>query len=109
MIGRMNQRIRLQAQVETADGAGGVTVAWADLPVNPVVWAEVTPKAGREQVVENRVVASFVATFTIWNRFDLTERHRIIWNNEVWNIRGILRAGMQTLRLKIEAERGVAG
>lgn len=104
----MNQMIRLQRATAVADGGGGRVVTWADLAATPCVWAHVRAKAGREALAEGRMNASYVVVFTIWNRCDLSEADRIVWQGESYNIRGILRTGGEALQLAIEAERGVA-
>lgn len=106
--GQLDQRITLQRRVETADGAGGVTRAWANLAESPVVWAHVGPKSGREAMNEGRIEATFVVVFTIRQRADLDETDRILWDGTPYNIRGIQRASQRELYLRIEAERGVA-
>ncbi len=108
MIGRMDQRVTLQRLTETPDGSGGLVRAWADLDSNACVWAAVKAKAGRESMIEGRTTATYVVVFTIYNRSDLSEKDRIQWNDESYNIRGIMRTGTRDLRLMIEAERGVA-
>lgn len=108
MIGRMDQRIAFQRQVDAPDGVGGVTRSWTDLVVGASVWASVIAKAGREGLVEGRTNATFVVLFTVHNRDDLSELDRIIWNGEAYNIRNLRREGGRKLRLVIEAERGVA-
>lgn len=108
MIGGMDQRITLQRYTEAADGIGGVTRAWANLAATPTVWAAVKAKAGREGMDEGRVNATYVVLFTIYNRTDLSELDRILWNGEAYNIRNLRREGGRKLRLVIEAERGVA-
>ena len=107
MIGRMDQRITLQRLVKTPDGAGGYTESWANLPANPCPWAKVTAKSGRESMVEGRIAAQFTVLFEIYNRDDVTETDRILWQGAAYNIRGIRREGGRALRLVIEAERGV--
>lgn len=106
--GQMDQRITLQRFSETPDGAGGYTAQWADFPADARVWASVKAKSGRESLTEGRTSATFVVVFTIYNRSDLSELDRIVWNGENYNIRGILRMGGRDVRLSIEAERGVA-
>jgi len=108
MIGRMDQRITFQRAADVSDGAGGFIRTWADVATNPTVWADVKAKSGSEALVNGRMTASLVTIFTVWNRSDLSELDRIIWNGEAYNIRGILRFGGATLRLQIEAERGAA-
>ncbi len=104
----MDQRITLQRRTESPDGGGGVVRGWANVERDAVVWAEVFAKAAREGLDEGRVNATMTILFTIWNRDDLSETCRILWNGEVYNIRGLRRMGGRQLRLVIEAERGVA-
>ena len=108
MIGKLGQRITLQRQVETPDGGGGLVRIWANVPHNACPWADVKAKAGREGLDEGRMNATYVVVFTIYNRTDLSEKDRIVWNGENYNIRGILRMGDRKLYLQIEAERGAA-
>lgn len=106
--GAMDQRITLQRRTETADGFGGVTRTWGNLLANAAVWAAVKARAGRESMDEGRMNATHVVTFTIYNRTDVDETCRIVWQNETYNIRNVRREGDRALRLMIEAERGVA-
>lgn len=106
--GSKDQQITLQRMTSTADGIGGTTRVWANLATDAHVWAHVRAKAGREQMDEGRMAASFTLLFTIYNRSDLTELDRIRWNGENYNIRGLRREGGRNLDLVIEAERGVA-
>ncbi len=106
--GAMDQPIALERKAATADGGGGEVYTWAPLPIDPRVWASVKAKAGREAMDEGRTSAAFVVLFTIYNRADLTETDRIIWDGVAYNIQGIRREGGRDLRLVIEAERGVA-
>lgn len=104
----MDQRITLRRRVRVADGAGGFTETWADFAANPVVWAHVKAKGGREAMVEGRTAATFVVVFTIYHRGDVDPTCQIVWQGVAYNIRGILDEGGRKLRLAIEAERGVA-
>ena len=105
--GKMDQRITLQRKVSTSDGAGGNVVSWQDYAENARPWAHVQAKAGRESMTEGRMAAQFTVLFIIYNRSDVTETDRILWNGEAYNIRGIRRETGRALRLVIEAERGV--
>lgn len=107
MIGRMDQRITLQRLIKAPDGAGGYTESWANLPSNPCPWAKVIAKSGRESMVEGRIAAQFTVLFEIYNRPDVVETDRILWEGAAYNIRGIRREGGRALTLVIEAERGV--
>lgn len=108
MIGKLDQRITLQRQIEAPDGGGGLVRIWGDVANNSCPWANVKAKAGREGLDEGRTNATYVVVFTIYTRNDISEKDRIVWNGETYNIRGILRMGDRKLYLQIEAERGVA-
>ncbi|MFA9232069.1 MAG: phage head closure protein [Microgenomates group bacterium] len=108
MIGRMDQRITLQRATSTADGVGGLTEVWTDFVCDPCPWANVKAKAGTEGLVEGRTTATFVVLFTIYNRDDVSELDRIIWQGIAYNIRGIRQESGRNAQLVIEAERGVA-
>lgn len=106
--GAKDQQITLQRFTRTPDGGGGFTEAWANYATDAIPWANVKAKGGREGLTEGRTTATFVVVFTIYNRADVTELDRIIWNGVAYNIRGILREGGRNLDLMIEAERGVS-
>jgi SPP1 family predicted phage head-tail adaptor len=107
-VGAMDQRITLQRFAAASDGYGGQLQTWADYATNPTVWANVIAKAGREGMTEDRMTATFVVLFTIWNRRDIDLRDRIVWQGVTYNIRGIRDEGARAQRIVIEAERGVA-
>jgi SPP1 family predicted phage head-tail adaptor len=107
-IGNMDQKITLQRFTTAMDGYGGQLQSWVNYETNATVWAHVVAKAGREAMVEDRMSATFVVLFTIWNRRDIDPRDRILWQGVTYNIRGIRDEGARSNRITIEAERGVA-
>lgn len=108
MAGVMDQMIEIQEAVATPDGIGGRTLAWQPLARGARVWASVTLRGGSEAMEDGRINARQTASFEVYARSDLTELHRISWNNEVWNIRSIGRPGDRRMTMIIDAERGVA-
>lgn len=108
MIGALDQLVTLQARSVTPDGIGGTLVTWADLAENPSVWAKVAVKRGTENMEDGRRNARQTATFEIYNRADLSELNRIIWNGEAWNILNVMRSSGRRMTIVIEAERGTA-
>lgn len=111
MIGQLDQRITFQRITTTSDGAGGSTVAWANLPSNATVWAKVQTRVGRvgrEVMVEGRMTAQSPVTFTVHYRGDVSEMDRIVWAGENYQIRNVIRHGGRKLFLEIDAERGAA-
>lgn len=107
MIGKMDQRITFQRATRAADGAGGITEVWADLP-GGTVWAAVSFKGSREGLSEGRINAAQMTTFEVYTRGDVTEIDRLVWQGEVYNIRAVRRYGPRPLRMWVDAERGVA-
>lgn len=105
--GELDQLITLQAEHRTSDGIGGSTVAYADLATDPTVWASVLPVRGRENTEEGRTNAEGLYLFTIRNRADIDETHRIVWESEAYDIRAVKRVSSREMYLKIEAERGI--
>lgn len=104
--GAMDQLVTLQRFTESSDGIGGKERTWSDFASDPTVWANVEAKSGRESLTDERTKATFVCVFTIYNRDDVSEKDRIVWDGVNYNIRGIQRTGSRSLRLRIEAERG---
>ncbi|TCP43936.1 head-tail adaptor protein [Rhodovulum marinum] len=101
MIGRLDQKIEIERQVRTPDGAGGEVVAWAPIPADPSPWAKVTLLAGEEGALGAGVQARQRARFTIRARDDLRASDRIRWGGFLWNIEGhgrpVARALYQTI------------
>lgn len=107
-VGRMTERVTIQAPTSTADGAGGAVQGWADLASTPTVYAAVKAGAGREVFADDRTGAQSSVQFTIRNRSDIDERNRLIWRGEAYNVREVRREGARPIFLRIIAERGVA-
>jgi SPP1 family predicted phage head-tail adaptor len=103
--GKLNCPITIERFTSVSDMMGGQTDTWATWKS---VWAQVTPKAGRESLDEGRANATFVVVFTIYRLPGLIDADRIVWQGVPYNIRGILDTGETDLQMKVEAERGVA-
>lgn len=80
-IGSMRERITLQEEVRTEDGAGGFTTSWADLSFTPSVWARVEPLEGRERLQAMQVDARASHRVTVRYRSDLKASQRIVWRS----------------------------
>lgn len=104
--GKLDQRITLQGRTETADGGGGTETAWADLPSVPDVWAHVEAMSGTERLDDGSFAATGSYLFTIRNRTDVSERDRIVWRGEFFNIDNVARLGGRVMYLQITAKRG---
>ena len=72
-IGRLRERVILEAPVETADGAGGVTRGYA---AQATLWAEVVPIGAKSEVVADARGANVTHRITIRGGVEVTVRHR---------------------------------
>lgn len=104
--GTMREQITIQRKSVTADRTGGRAETWATLAT---CWAAVRSKPSGEKMEDGRMNARTINAFTIYHDAApaVTEIDRILWNGEIWNIRGIYRSGTSVLTVQIDAERGI--
>lgn len=105
--GQLNERITFQGQTRTPDGAGGTTLAYADIADTPTVWADVFAIRSTETDTEGRLNAAGLYKFTVRHRSDIDETNQIVWRSETYNIRNVRRTAGRDMYLIIEAERGI--
>lgn len=104
-IGQFVEQITVKRESRTSDGMGGDTISLVDVAAD--IWAYVRPRTAKEIDAHDRVEAPAMYLFVIYNRNDIREDDRILWNGQTFNIRGILFKGVQSMFLEINAERGV--
>ena len=73
-IGALNRRLVLEAPVETADGAGGVTRRYE---AAGTLWASVEPASARSAVEAGSLGATVTHRIRIRFYPDITVRHRL--------------------------------
>lgn len=81
--GELNRRLVLEASVETADGAGGVTRSYE--PVT-TLWAKVEPVSARNAIVADAPGATVTHRITVRSGPDITTRHRFVEGARVYRI-----------------------
>jgi SPP1 family predicted phage head-tail adaptor len=64
--GRFRERVAIQAAARTADGGGGFTEAWADVPAWSALWAEIAPLRGDEQIRAQQTQAQGTHRVRMW-------------------------------------------
>lgn len=102
-IGQLDQQITIERPTRVSDGAGGFTETWAALET---VWADVFPEGGTERNEDGAFNATGTFRFVIRFIDGLTERDRILWGGEYYNIRQVARRGGREMYLNLRAERG---
>lgn len=108
--GSLNKRATFQRFTETADGAGGVTVAWSDFAT---VWAQYSPERAREKIQQGRIAdnqagALRVRSSTTTRQVDPT--FRVMLDGVLYNIRSVVNPDQHNdmLEFAIETD-GVSG
>lgn len=86
-IGDLDQRLSLEAPVDTPDDIGGVTRAWT--PVD-AIWARVTPLAGGEQFAGEREESQLTHRVLIRWRPDVTGAMRLRQGSRIFIIHAAL-------------------
>ena len=88
-IGDLRKQISVQAEQQTADGAGGYALAWVTLAT---VWADIAPVSGSESYGSGHLESHVTHKITARWRSDLalTADMRILYGTRSFNIRAIL-------------------
>ena len=81
--GELNRRLVLEAPVESADGAGGVTRGYAAVMT---LWASVEPVSARNAVVADAPGATVTHRIVMRRRTAVTTRHRFVDGATVYRI-----------------------
>ena len=81
--GELNRRLVLEAPVESADGAGGVTRGYA---AEMTLWASVEPVSARNAVIADAPGATVTHRIVVRRRAAITTRHRFVDGTTVYRI-----------------------
>ena len=106
--GALNKRVTFQRERQTADGAGGYSLAWQDYLT---VWARYTPERGREVIQADRLASTAMALLVVRSSTDtrqLTAADRVLVDKVPHQIRAIANPDQQNRFLEMVLEQGVA-
>jgi SPP1 family predicted phage head-tail adaptor len=81
--GDLNRRLVLEAPVESADGAGGVTRSYTPVMT---LWASVEPVSARGAVVADMPGATITHRIVTRRRAAVTTRHRLVEGADIYRI-----------------------
>jgi SPP1 family predicted phage head-tail adaptor len=98
--GALNRRLTLEAPVETADGAGGVTRSYAAVAT---LWGSVEPVSARGTVEADALGGNVTHRIRIRTNADITLRHRFRDGGIIYRIVALRERGKRFL--DIDAER----
>ncbi len=89
--GRMDRKITIQKVTETRSSSGQITKTWSTFAA---VWAHKIDSGSREFFSRvNAEVGEFVTIWRIWFLSGLTQKMRIKYENEYYDIQGIKELG----------------
>ena len=100
--GKLNRRLTLEAPVESADGAGGVTRSHEAVAT---LWASVEPVSARAAVAADALGANVTHRIAIRYSADITLRHRFRDGEAVYRFVAIRERDKRFL--DIDAERRI--
>lgn len=100
--GQLNRRLTLEAPVESADGAGGVTLTYSAVAT---LWASVEPVSARGGVAADALGATITHRITIRYSADITLRHRFNDGGTIFRIVAIRERGKRFLDIDVEERR----
>lgn len=99
--GLLNRRLTLEAPVETADGAGGVTRSFGAVAT---LWASVTPVSAQRAFEAARLGARVTHRIGIRFSDDITTKHRLREQSRIFRIVSLSDRDGRKRFLQIEAE-----
>jgi SPP1 family predicted phage head-tail adaptor len=102
--GRLNRRLMLEAPVESADGAGGVSRSFAAIAT---LWVSVMPVSAARQIEAERLGAKVTHRLHLRFSNDITTRHRFRGGARIYRIVSIRDRDGRKRFLEIEAEERV--
>lgn len=102
---RLRQRLTLQKEIQTADGAGGYTRSWQDVAD---LWAEIIPLRGKEEFFAARLQSEVTHRILIRYRHGIDAGQRLTFESRAFHIRHIADAGTGSDILELLVEEGVA-
>jgi SPP1 family predicted phage head-tail adaptor len=104
-IGRLDQRLAIERETATADGAGGYTLGWETYAT---VWGRIEAVGGSEQMRALAREAKANTRIVIRRLAGVTAEMRIKAGTRVFNIRAVLDSGVRQSFLDLLCEEGVA-
>ena len=88
--GKLDRRITLQTLTISRDSYGAAIESWSTLDT---VWAGVLPLKGEEYFAAAQIVAEEQLKFRIRHRTDLTEKVRVLYESQAYDVQHIAEIG----------------
>ena len=85
-IGQLKERVQILAPTTSVGGNGERIETWGEYGTR---WMLVEPMGGGESSIDDMAMSVVRAKFTARYDGDITEKFRLVWNGQTWNIRAI--------------------
>ncbi|WP_342358532.1 phage head closure protein [Terrarubrum flagellatum] len=100
-VGAMRHRVAIEAPVDIADGAGGLTRSYETIDT---VWAAIETLEADAALTDNRAGARFSYRITMRWRADIDNSRRLRFEDRVFVIRAVSDADGKRRRLSVLAD-----
>ncbi|MBP3958345.1 phage head closure protein [Gemmata sp. G18] len=98
LFAKLDKRVTLQTETQTADGQGGFTTAWSDVVT---LWASVEPLKGYERMVAQRLDTHLTHRVTLRYRSEVYTARRLVLEGRVLDIKEVLNENEANRYLKL--------
>jgi len=108
--GRAGHRIRIEQKSVTRAAAGDEIISWVNVitdTADNAIWAEVWPLKGREFFAAQQTQYAADVRFRVRYRTDIGQAHRVIWDNEPYDIISVVDVGAGRHTVEILASSGI--
>ena len=107
--GRAKHRVRIQRKSVTRNAIGEEVVKWRDVVLtgDKSVWAEAWPLKGREFFAAAETQYAADVRFRLRYMTGVVREHRVLWNDEPYDITQVVNVGAGNHTLEILATNGV--
>lgn len=100
IVSRLRHRVTIEEVTQTTDGQGGYTETWAEIGK---AWADIKPLKAYEKFQAAKFEVPVSHKITMRYRTDITEANRLVYDNRVFEIKGILNEDEDSAFLIISA------
>jgi SPP1 family predicted phage head-tail adaptor len=103
--GRLDKRVKIQAQTTTRNAIGEPVKTWTDVAT---VWAAIEPFQGREFWAQQQIQSELTHRVRIRFRAGVTAAHRVLYGSRVFAIRSVLSPQERREELQLMCVEGVS-
>lgn len=104
--GMLRNLVQLQSQQKVADGMGGNALTWIPYAVDVPAALMPIAKSARESVFAKRLETNVTHHLMMRFRTDIESDHRVVYNNRLFQIRGIVDIEERNIWLQLILEEG---